>query len=106
MVEIFVDFGLFELLTAIGIAALSRAIYSKKLLGILFLVASAAAPSILLVIVSGSIQRWVAVATLATALVNLGVIAAVLQAGEIPVLKFARRTRRHISTKSKSVSAG
>jgi hypothetical protein len=92
-VEIFVDFGLFELLAAIGIPALSRIIYSKKLPGVLFLVASAAAPAILLILVSGAIQHWIAVASLATALVNVGVVGAVLQAGQIPVLKLTRRTR-------------
>jgi hypothetical protein len=44
-------------------------------------------PVILLVIVSGPIQRWIASLCVATTLLNAAVVAAVLQSGHIPQLK-------------------
>ena len=56
------------------------------------MVASAAAPA-MLIVVSGSTQRWIAVVSLVTALVNIAAAVAVLQTGEVPRLRLQQRWR-------------
>jgi len=92
--EIFVDFGLLELLAGLGFAFLSRTIYSKRMLGMSFLVVSTAAPIALLVVSSSSTQRWIAAVCVATSLVNAAVVAGALQSGSVPVLKLSTRLPR------------
>jgi hypothetical protein len=89
--EIFIDCGLFELLAVVGLGTLARAIYSRRVLGIAFLVLSAAAPLVMLEMVSGSMLRWAGVVSAAMALVNVGVVAAAMQEGRIPRLRLQRR---------------
>jgi hypothetical protein len=77
--EVFVDFGLFELLAAAGLFFVSRKIYASRRLGLLFLVLSLAAPAVLVFVGHEGPVRWVAVVCLATSLVNAALIFSLIQ---------------------------
>ena len=77
--EIFIDFGLFEVLVVVGLASLSHRIYSSKSLAVPFLIASTIMPIMILILATRSIERCIAVICSATALVNAALIAAVLR---------------------------
>ncbi len=79
MIEIFVDFGLFEFLAAIGLAALARQIYSRRWLTWIYLALSLIAPAILIIVASKELARWVAVFCLATSLLNATLIFSLLR---------------------------
>ena len=93
--EIFVDFGLFELIAAIGLSSVARKIYSNRVLGLMFLFASVLLPAVTVFWSSGEEGRWLAAASLAVALVNASVVAAALQRGDVPTLTFSRRKGAH-----------
>jgi hypothetical protein len=68
--EVFVDFGLFELLAAAGLAFVTRKIYLRRWPGLTCLLLSLTAPAAMVFMAHEGIARWIAVACLATALVN------------------------------------
>ena len=82
--EVFVDFGLFELAAAAGIFSLARKIYARKATAAVFLAASVLSPAALVFLSSSEPLRWLSVSALATALVNASVVVGLLKNGHIP----------------------
>ena len=72
--EVFLDFGLFELLAAAGLAVVVRKVYTRRWLGLACLVLSLIAPAALVFITQGKLVRSIAVICLATSLVNTSLI--------------------------------
>ena len=81
--EIFVDFGMFELAAALGLAALGRAVYRRAWLAFAMLAISIVAPLALIFLGTGELPRWIAAVALTTALINAGVIIPALKAGRL-----------------------
>ena len=81
--EVFVDFGLFELLAAAGLAFISRKIYTSRWLGLGCLSLSLAAPLALVFITPEGWGRWLAVVCLVTALVNASLIFSLIRRGRL-----------------------
>jgi hypothetical protein len=79
--EPFLDFGLFEILAASGIAALARLIYRRKTLARLVILTSAIAPIVLLFLVHEELARWIVAICLATSTVNAGALWPMTRAG-------------------------
>jgi hypothetical protein len=84
--EIFVDFGLFELLAATGLAIVARKIYTRRLPTFACLVLSVLAPMVLLFFVHAGLIRWIAVISLATALVNVSLIVLLVRRCDVSTL--------------------
>lgn len=81
--EIFVDFGMFELFGALGLATAGKAIYRRARLAVAFLATSILAPLALIFLGSGELPRWLAAVALGTALVNATVIFSAQRAGRL-----------------------
>ena len=92
--EVFVDFGLFEVIAELGIAAVAKRVYSARSLTAIVLCASLAFPGLLLFLSDGEMVRWLAAGTLATALINLSVVLGALQEGHVPTLTLTRTRSR------------
>ena len=71
VVEIGIDFGLFELIVAAVLSSTARFVFGRRWLTITFLVWSVAAPVALLFLVEGERLRWLVVACLVPAAVNV-----------------------------------
>lgn len=82
--EIFVDFGLFEILAATGLAALGRAINRHPVTRAVAVVLSVAAPGTLVWLLRGETLRWIAAVALATSLVNASLIMSANRAPRAP----------------------
>jgi hypothetical protein len=91
--EIFVDFGMFELFAALGVSAVARRVYAHRTVGSVFLLASVVLPALAIFLSANEEVRWLAAGSLVTALVNASVILAVLQQGPVPALTFPRREK-------------
>jgi hypothetical protein len=76
-VEIFVDFGLFEVIAAAGIGLLAQAINRRPVVRGVALLIGIAAPAVLLWFVRGESLRWVAAVSLGTSLINASIITSI-----------------------------
>jgi hypothetical protein len=99
--ELFVDFGLFEFLAALGIAALAKAVYARKIVGAIFLMASIGLPAALIFLARSETARWLSALCLATALVNGAVVWGAMQRGDVPTPRAPRQPWDRASRKKK-----
>lgn len=79
--EVFVDFGLFELLAITGLAALGRVAYKRPVTRWLLIAISIAAPAGILFLATTERVRWLAAVAVACSLINTSIIADVTLRG-------------------------
>jgi hypothetical protein len=72
--EPFIDFGLFEVLAAAGVTVVARSVYRRKAIARLVIVASMAAPGILIVVGHTELTRWIAAVSLAASVLNAAIL--------------------------------
>jgi hypothetical protein len=84
--EIGFDFGLFEILAATALAWTARYVFKRRWLTIAFLVWSLLAPITLLFLVEGEGLRWLAVACLAPAAINVATMVLLMRRYDISEL--------------------
>ena len=95
--EVFVDFGLFELLAAAGLAIIARKVYTRRWLALTFLILSMVAPLLLVFFVHEGLLRWIAVICLTTALVNVSLIFLLIRHWDMSTLLDKHPQRPHPS---------
>ena len=79
--EPFVDFGLFEIAAASGIAIAAKWIYRRRAAAFLVIATSVIAPAVIIFAAPSELIRWLAAACLATSLLNAGFIVPALGRG-------------------------
>ena len=84
--EPFIDFGLFELLAASGLAWVGRHVYARRRFAICFLLASVAVPVLLVFVSADESARWLAALGVAMALVNAAVLLPLTWNGRLTAL--------------------
>jgi len=84
--EVFVDFGLFELLAATGLAIVARRVYMRCWSTLTFLILSLVAPVLLVFFAHESLFRWIAVICLATTLINCSLIFLLIRRWDMSML--------------------
>lgn len=99
--EVFVDFGLFELLAATGLALIARKIYTKRWLTYACLILSIVAPVFLVIFVNEGLVRWIAVICLATALVNVSLIFILIRRWDMSTLLEKQPAALKLNAKSR-----
>lgn len=80
------DFGLFELMAAAGLAAVARRVYMRRWLGLGFLLVSLATPAALVFVAAEGLARRVAVGCLVTSLVNVSLIFSLMRHSDVAAL--------------------
>jgi hypothetical protein len=84
--EVFVDFGLFELLAAAGLAIVARRVYMRRWSTLTCLILSLIAPVLLVFFAHESLLRWIAVICLATTLINCSLIFLLIRRWDMAML--------------------
>jgi Kef-type K+ transport system membrane component KefB len=95
--EVFVDFGLFELFAAAGLAVLARKIYTTRWLASACLILSLIAPVVLLFLADKELLRWLAAFCLATALINTSLIFLLIRRWDMSTLLEKRTSSPKLS---------
>lgn len=83
--EVFVDFGLFELSALTGLTALGRATYKRPVTRWLLIILSIAAPAAILFLATTEVVRWLAAVAVACSLVNTSMIVEMVVRLSLPI---------------------
>ena len=84
--EIFIDFGLFELFAAAGLAIVARRVYMRRWSTLTCLILSLVAPLMLVFFAHESLLRWIVVICLATTLINCSLIFLLIRRWDMSML--------------------